>query len=428
MTTGDQTRRYPALRCQMGSWVYYVTAMPMSDIAERVGRYSEERYPENLDYVMQRALEPRINQIANYLIRSEDRFFNAIVVGVIGGPPKWWSVGLADSTPLDVPRLDARDEGVLGILELVGSERMFAIDGQHRVQAINRATNAYPELGDEEMAVIFVAHRDNAGGIEKTRRLFVTLNKYAKAPGRGYTIAMDEDDAFAITTRRVMGEYDGLNRVFHEGKTAKALVQFQTGPELQTSNGYSITSIVTLYDITVNVSVPAGAKKSDLQRFRPSPEVIDGFYEKQVRFWDAVREGVPELDTVMRSDPADELTRKSGFRDEDGGHTLFRPAGQKAFSRAVQIMVTRGMSIESAVRKLTKSPMDLNGFPWAGTLWNPVAKKMMSSGFRLHTNLFLYLAEQPVDSEKYDLLEQYRRVLNDEAAELPTPFLVPSDA
>lgn len=418
MAISKNSLRFPALRCHIGSWVYYVATMPLSQVAARVHRFSEELYPKNLDYVMQRALEPRVADIAHYLTSQPDRFFNAIVVAVIGGGPRWWSV----TVPSDerFPEFNEEFSDTLGVLELTGGERMFAVDGQHRVEAIRRAVDAHEELGAEELAVIFVSHGETQEAATKTRRMFVTLNKYPKAVGRGYVVAMDEDDAFAITTRRLLGEYEGLNRVHYIGtRTAKAIVQFQKVADLQRTNQYSLTSIVTLYDITLNVSTAPGQTKKPLQRFRPEPDVIERFYDQNVRFWDTLRRSVPEINEVLRSNPADEAVGRLGVRHPGGGNVLFRPAGQRAFSKATQHMVARGRTIEDAVKRLADIPMELVEDPWRDTLWDSSASKMKAQGYRLHTNLFLHMANEEVDNPKYDLLDEYRKAVGDVQASLP---------
>ena len=64
---------------------------------------------------------------------------------------------------------------------------------------IKEALKENPELGDDELAVIFIAHHTDSAGKERSRRLFTTLNKNAKPVSKGEIIALDEDDAMAIT-------------------------------------------------------------------------------------------------------------------------------------------------------------------------------------------------------------------------------------
>ena len=71
----------------------------------------------------------------------------------------------AESLPLDL-------EGTLGILRLDGTQTFFAIDGQHRVQGIKKALEKNDELKREEVSVIFVAHRKDQDGMERTAPSF----------------------------------------------------------------------------------------------------------------------------------------------------------------------------------------------------------------------------------------------------------------
>ena len=50
------------------------------------------------------------------------------------------------------------------------------------------------DLGDDEVSVIFVSHRDDAAGMRRTRALFTTLNKTAKPVNKSEIIALDESD------------------------------------------------------------------------------------------------------------------------------------------------------------------------------------------------------------------------------------------
>jgi hypothetical protein len=169
--------------------------------------------------------------------------------------------------------------------------------------------------------------------------------------------------------------------------------------------------------------MPPGAKKKDLQRFRPDSEVIDRFYDRNVRFWDALREAVPELARLFMLEPANDPVGQLGLRRMDGGHVLFRPAGQKAFSRATQTLIARGAVIEEAVNELVRVPMVLAEPPWRDTMWDPAARKMKTSGYRLHSNLFLHMIDQAVDSPKYDLRYEFGRAIGDVHAELPANVL-----
>jgi DNA sulfur modification protein DndB len=75
-------------------------------------------------------------------------------------------------------------EGALGLLVLEGKEKLFAIDGQHRLAGIRQALQENSELGDEKVSAIFVAHRVDSNGLDRSRRLSSALNSRTKRVGR----------------------------------------------------------------------------------------------------------------------------------------------------------------------------------------------------------------------------------------------------
>ena len=83
--------------------------------------------------------------------------------------------------------------------------------------------------------MIFVAHKKSAKGRERTRRLFVTLNKTAVAVPKRDIIALDEDDVSAICVRWLIER----NSYFSEEKIA-----FNQTSNLSADDQQSFTSIV----------------------------------------------------------------------------------------------------------------------------------------------------------------------------------------
>lgn len=196
----------------MGDWVYYSCLMTLNEISSRV-RYAQDIHKHaELSEMIQRGLDGiRSVQIAEYLKMQPQRFFNSLVVATYGGSPNWH--------PLEEVR-DSRQLGLLddlsqetvesvGFLALTGEEKLFALDGQHRLAGIKRTIK--DRVGqdlDDEVSVIFVAHEATPQGLERTRRLFTTLNKTARPVSKGGIIALDEDDVMAICVRRLIEDTD----------------------------------------------------------------------------------------------------------------------------------------------------------------------------------------------------------------------------
>ena len=75
----------------MGDWIYYVTTMRLSEVAQMIDYAHEIHSNQSLNQLIQRRLnESRGKKISSYLLREKQRFFNSIVVGVYGGDPSWY--------------------------------------------------------------------------------------------------------------------------------------------------------------------------------------------------------------------------------------------------------------------------------------------------------------------------------------------------
>src|ERR1039457_4617756 len=209
--TPAQKRHYvPALRGVFGDWVYYSCLMPLSEVGSRV-QFAEKiiRKSEKLSEWIQREIKiGRAHQIARYLVREEQRFFNSLVVAIHGGDPAWHGFGdfRPESDDIHLREVPKDVEAGVGFLSFTGQEDIFALDGQHRLAGIQEALLKNPELGREEVSLILVAHKTTKEGRERTRRLFTTLNKTAVPVSKGEIIALDENDVMAIVTRYLVEE------------------------------------------------------------------------------------------------------------------------------------------------------------------------------------------------------------------------------
>ena len=192
-----QSMYLPALRGYFGDWTYYACLMKLKDIAERVSYPRELHSNTGLSDMIQRRLrEGRGKEISAYLSGNPSRFFNSLVIAVYEGAPSWLEFDEVIAATKDdlLKDLDEETKHTVGYLYLIGSERLFTLDGQHRLAGIKLALEDNDTLGDEELSVIFVAHNNSVEGLRRTRRLFTTLNKTAKPVSKADVIALDESD------------------------------------------------------------------------------------------------------------------------------------------------------------------------------------------------------------------------------------------
>lgn len=205
----------PALQGSFGDWKYYSALMRLGDIEKRVGYAAPLVKNTSLSAQIQRRLDnkKRSEEISQYLLDTKGRFFNALVVGVLGGQPKWHPFSLSSHVPAhELGAMTERDQDLVGYLEFSGDEQLFALDGQHRLAGIKRALGINPGLKDEKLAIIFVPHLDTPAGVLRTRSLFISINKKAVQVNRKDIIILDEVDLAAIVSRRLVDENPMFSR------------------------------------------------------------------------------------------------------------------------------------------------------------------------------------------------------------------------
>jgi len=406
----EPAKTFPALRARMGDRWYYVTTMTFAEVAKWIRPIDEMHERAELKTWLQRQVrQERREQIATYLQTRPQRFFNAVVAGIYGGEPEWLPVTVENAKNLEDVELGERQATAYGVISISGNEDIFAIDGQHRVEGIREALKHGEELADEELTVIFVAHKMTDEGRERTRRLFTTLNKYARPVSQAELIALNDDDAFAIVTRRLIDDYPGLGSDFVPLNATANLVQ---------GDQQSLTSVIALYEIIRMLAVPIGSRERKLlEQGPPLPERVAEVQKVAVEFWDSLKAKAPPIAAICSSKPEKKVAGK--YRTEDGGHLLLRPAGLQAFSKAVRIMMDRGETLKASVAHLCKAPLDLNSPPWVGVLWKASTQTMILKNGRLAVALLLYYAGQKAGNKGYNLQDQYRKALGDEKAKLP---------
>jgi DNA sulfur modification protein DndB len=370
--------KIPGLRAHMGDWVYYTTFLRMRDVAERVSTATEIHKSEALRELIQREVESAHKEsIQKYLLHQKERFFNALVIGVYGGSPNWVELSIEESKRSGIRDLPDYIRGALGILVLDGSEKLFAIDGQHRVVGIKAAVEHKPDLGNEEVTAIFVAHGTDRRGMERTRRLFTTLNRYAKPVSKMQIIAPDEDDAVAIVTRRLLDEH----RLFRSWTSIKK------GKNISQTDRKNFTTIVALYDALDRFLSTDSRAWREFKKLRPPDKTIGQMYSKSSALWDAMLDHFRPLRELVASDPGEEVALR--YRNKDGGHLLFRPIGLFMVVAVIRYFQDEGRTLPSILRAFRAVPLLLNQQPWVGLLWDTGNRRMTVSGERQRVALRL---------------------------------------
>lgn len=365
--------------------------MTAGELAEGVRFAAELDQPGVLDRIIQRELnEARAKQdISRYLADNPDHFFNSIVIAAWEGNPTFFSVQLADDPRFEMIADHSFAES-FGVLRFDGRQKYYALDGQHRLKAIKSLLARETEFvvpnnfQFEEFPVVIVVpkHGETFGDfVPRYRRLFSNLNRYAKPMDLATVIAMDEDDSFAIITRKLISEHPFFK--WFEGDTSSR-IRVKGGKNIpETEN--CLMSIITLYEINCELLWSSrrqndlGRQKEWIKLSRRPDSVLDGLFTELVDIWDAILEVLP----VLAGTPTDFRSSVGEDFERDGrmitNHLLFRPIGQDLLARLVRGLLDKHSQADArdALAGLSSIEWRMHKGPWRHLLsiYDPVSDK-----------------------------------------------------
>ena len=148
----------PALRGLFGERAYYSCVIPAHELVKRVDFADTLHKSKSLSQLIQRELkEKRGKAIAEYLHTEEDRFFNSLVIAVYDGSPQWHPSTMKLEGNVKESSISEDALHTLGYLRLSGKEKLFAIDGQHRLAGMKVAQRvASASLDAEALSLIHI--------------------------------------------------------------------------------------------------------------------------------------------------------------------------------------------------------------------------------------------------------------------------------
>ncbi len=406
----------PALRGIMGDWVYYSCLMDLSELNSRVHYAKEVHNSKALSDMIQRQLDgKRSAEIARYLKTQPQRFFNSLVVATYGGQPNWHALeDVRNRTePNELQKLSQETVESVGFLTLTGDEDLFALDGQHRLAGIRKFVGEGSEQDPhDQVSVIVVAHKDTSEGLERTRRLFTTLNKTARPVSKGDIIALDEDDVMAICVRRLIEETE----FFGDDRIA-----FVANNNMPVTNRTSLTTIGNLYDVLTILFTAARSElkkgKPDLQKVRPDDGELDKYFDYAQRYFLQLRNNFRELQEFFAAENTRDVVER--YRGSHGGSVLYRPIGLEIFTNIIA-RLTKAMSFDQAVNIASKLPRDLDESPYVGLMWDSSSKTILNGHKVTLREVLCYMIGKNAPGYTEAILqERYRRETSDDLAVLP---------
>lgn len=377
--------KIPAIRGRIGTWTYYVTTLTFAQVNQYVSRVDEQLHKsKSLKELIQRSITNNYESIRDYILNQPELFFNALVLAVYDDYPNWREIEI---------QYDEDEETYqLGLLEFPGEHKIFPLDGQHRVEGIKASLRVNPEYANQQITAIFVGHKNDEEGMQKSRRLFSTLNRYAKPVTMDDIIALDEDDSIAIITRELLETFE----LFTENRVTK-----NKSKAIHDSDKESFTSIITLYDCNKELlkyfrklrkqSSPNEQRDNkslnEYLKFRPSEEEIKLFNDFSFEYWTKFVEHTNNISSFINSEA--EQPALPYRNSENGGNLLFRPVGLYPFVQAtIEIQKRKGVDFSEIFAQLSQFDLNMNAKPWRQVLWNPY-EKIMIMGNQGLTKLFL---------------------------------------
>lgn len=406
--------KIPALKGKIGDTVFYSANLTMGQITKLVVPVNEELYTaKSLRDQLQRSLNDNYLRIKDYILSHPDRFFNALVLAVYDGDPLWTEIRY---------ELDNEQYTNVGILSFNGEEKIFPVDGQHRVEGIKAALKENTVSEREELCVMFIGHSNTPEGKEKSRRIFSTLNRYAKPVKLGDIIALDEDDVVAIATRYQLES----NPLFMEDR-----VRATNSIAVSVSDKRSFTSLIALYKCNLELFkcfykqkegvILKSGKFKDYLKNRPADEIINAFNDYLTAFWTHFSEVFPEIGTYIADN---RVNAAESFRSiENGGNIFFRPVALTPFVTSITT-IALGNDIErlyEILESYSSIERTVSASPWERIIWDPIKHQMITrtGGLVKYMMISMYDSRLLKPKERERLAEDFQSIFGEdrEAAE-----------
>lgn len=249
----ENSHAFAAIRGVQAGREYYVTMLPLR-VIPKLFPFEDADLPAELR--AQRLLnKARVPEIARYLADNPRGYTLPSLTASVDGKVRFEPLG------------DAGPAKSVGRLTIPMAARFLINDGQHRRAAIEAALKERPELGEENISVLFFVD----AGLKRSQQIFADLNRHVVRPSQSLSVLYDHRDPVAQVTCRVVARVP----VF------KAL----TEPERSTIPTRS-NKLFTLNGIYRANHYLLGAPAQ--------ATATDGDEDRLVTFWTAVAEHIPD--------------------------------------------------------------------------------------------------------------------------------------
>ncbi|MET0002059.1 MAG: DNA sulfur modification protein DndB [Candidatus Thiodiazotropha sp.] len=202
MSNAGFTHTFPAIRGVQAGKACYIAMCPMR-IVPKLFKFDEEEVPPELR--AQRIINRgRIPDIASYLIDNPNDYTLSSLTASI------------DAMVTFEPMADMGFGQNIGTLSIPMDAQILVNDGQHRRAAIEEAMNENPELGHDNISVLFFIDE----GLVRSQQMFADLNKHAVRPSDSISTLYDHRDTLSDLARHVQAHVHVFSRLTETEKSS----------------------------------------------------------------------------------------------------------------------------------------------------------------------------------------------------------------
>ncbi len=198
----DFFHSFPAVRGIQAGRPCFIAMCPLR-IIPKIFIFNEFDVPA--DMRAQRTLNKnRIPEIANYLVENRSEYTLSSLTASING---------------EVTFNPVSSEGAgknMGTLQISMDSQILLNDGQHRRAAIEEAINEMPELGHDQISVVFYLDE----GLKRSQQMFADLNKHAIRPSTSISTLYDHREVLSNLARHVMTNVHVFSRLTETEKAS----------------------------------------------------------------------------------------------------------------------------------------------------------------------------------------------------------------
>lgn len=351
----------PAFKRRMGNRDYFVATMKFAEVAKHISFYHTLAKNRELDQLFQRGISERTGNIKEYLLQAPHRFFNAILVAVMDGNPKFTELSLDERDELSSD-LDAG----FGVIQFDGTQEYIVLDGQHRLKAIQDAIREDPSLKDEDLCVLLVDHKTSREGLRETRRLFSNLNRHAQKTTKSEDIALDEDDACAIWARRAVEEHpyfsgNGRTKIFSKPPIPGEPKLSLAGNNIPATDKSAFTTLVVLYGVITDLAWDLAYASS--HSVRPSDAQLENGYTLIADRLQELCDSCGDAGRAVRAS-GDVSQLRAPRSAAEKGHAFLRPVIQRQVASIVRDESLGGEAWKDIMRRLGRLDWSIGAAPW----------------------------------------------------------------